>query len=62
MADRWYFDLDLAIKERPIVDEWTTASDDTDLERLLKQWLPDASALQAPAAVDYPDPPAVSSA
>ena len=54
---RWYFDLDLAIRELPIVDEWTTASDETDLERLLGRWLPDAIRLQAPAAVDYPDPP-----
>lgn len=37
LYDRWYFDLDLAIKEQPIVDELTTASDDMDLERLLKR-------------------------
>lgn len=59
LDDRWYFDLDLATKERPIVDELTTASDDMDLERWLKQWLPDAAGLQAPSAVDYPDPPLV---
>ena len=52
LDDRWYFDLDLAIKERPIIDEWTTATDETDLVRLLKQWLPDATGLQAPSAID----------
>jgi hypothetical protein len=62
LDDRWYFDLDLAIKERPIVDEWTTAADDTALEHLLKRWLPYADVLQAPRSVDYPDPPIVSAA
>ena len=57
LDDRWYFDLDLAIKERPIVDKLMRASDDTALERVLSQWLADPSRLGSPSAADYPDPP-----
>ena len=62
LDDRWYFDLDLAIKERPIVDKVTTASNQTELEHVLTQWLVDPTRLGSPSAADYPDPPQHSAA
>ncbi len=57
LDDRWYFDLDLAIRDRPIVDRSTTASNEMELEQMLSQWLSDPTRLESPSAVDYPDPP-----
>jgi hypothetical protein len=53
----WDWDLDLAIRERPILDIDEIATTEEELERILARWLRDPAQLRAPASVHYPDPP-----
>ncbi|RYG75341.1 hypothetical protein EON80_01015 [bacterium] len=57
LSDEWFWDLDIAIKERPIVDENRIAESEAALEEILSVWLPELSQLTTPGSVDYPDPP-----
>ena len=61
LSEEWYFDLDIAIRQRPIVDITIEVANDTELEGEITKWLDDVSLLRSPSAVDYPDPPPAAS-
>lgn len=49
--------LGAALRERPPRDERLEVRGDSELERVLGQWLPDLAALRPPAEAGYPYPP-----
>lgn len=57
LADSWFFDLDVAIEQRPIIDESYEAKDRIELVQLLSRWITDLNALKPAFAVRYPYPP-----
>jgi hypothetical protein len=57
LTDEWLLDLDIAIQERPIVDENWEAPDVESLIKILFGLSVNFSRLRVPAAVDYPEPP-----
>jgi hypothetical protein len=59
LEDRWFRDMDLAIRERPVVDEWQEVTTEVELAELLTSWGVDSCSLDDPMKVNYPDPPRV---
>jgi hypothetical protein len=59
LEDRWYWDMDVAIRPRPIVDEWREVVTEAQLAELLVAWGVDGSSLDHPERVHYPNPPRV---
>ncbi len=57
LDDRWFWDMDLAIRERPITDDWREVATEEELTQLLVGWGVDVSLLSEPTQVGYPDPP-----
>lgn len=57
LHDRWGWDMDVAIAERPILDEFIHAADEAALERVLAEWSCNPSDLKLPDQVGYPYPP-----
>jgi hypothetical protein len=57
LDDQWLWDLDLAIRERPIVDEWRVIIAEAELAQLLAIWGVESESLDDPIRVDYPHPP-----
>ncbi len=57
LEERWILDMDIAIRERPIVDEWREVVTETELTELLAVWGVESGSLDDPARVNYPNPP-----
>lgn len=57
LDDRWFLDMDIAIHERPIRDDWREVSTEAEVAEVLAAWGVDSSLLDHPARVGYPDPP-----
>jgi hypothetical protein len=50
----WDWDIDLAIRERPILELEEVATTEEELEQILSRWLPDLSRLRWPGAARFP--------
>jgi hypothetical protein len=56
LDERWRWDLDLAIRERPTIDQTARATTMDELERMLEARQVDPDTLCELRASDYPDP------
>ncbi len=57
LDERWYWDMDIAIRERPILDQTFECENEIELEKQLLAWSCKPASLKLPHHVGYPEPP-----